>query len=237
MGGGVDRNKAQAASVHSHVSSAPPVSLPTRRARLSSTFPQTHSTIHLPPHTHYHTPSPRSGLTIEPLSFPGSGEFTIESAALLPAMDEARVHKSAQEVELFQYVGDVGSRAHIEMMKVGVRDCECESVRVSVIVRVWECEIESAHIWLRHGCKEGCRVCMHRCVCYAGGVDSEASREHTMLLTILTLALCPNIVTLCPTLQFASQPGLQARHHYGVSAGESLPTLHLHTRRLQVCAG
>lgn len=56
---------------------------------------------------------------MKPPTFPGSEKFTIETKTLFPALNEARVHKTPQEVELLQYVSDVGSRAHIAMMQVG----------------------------------------------------------------------------------------------------------------------
>jgi Xaa-Pro aminopeptidase len=57
-------------------------------------------------------------MELQPLSFEGSEAFSLETSALIDALNEARVHKTAQEVELLQYVSDVGSRAHVAMMKV-----------------------------------------------------------------------------------------------------------------------
>lgn len=59
-----------------------------------------------------------SGIELQPPSFDGSDGFTLETSTLIDALNEARVHKTAQEVELLQYVSDVGSRAHVAMMKV-----------------------------------------------------------------------------------------------------------------------
>ncbi len=69
------------------------------------------------------TPNPRachrrSGLPIPPVTFPGIEQFTLEEAALYPALVEARVHKTPGEIELMRYVNRVGSEAHIAMMQV-----------------------------------------------------------------------------------------------------------------------
>lgn len=68
-------------------------------------------------------PLSSSGIQLQPPAFEGSSGFTVESATLFGALNEARVHKTPQEVELLQYVSDVGSRAHIAMMQVRV--CAC----------------------------------------------------------------------------------------------------------------
>lgn len=63
-------------------------------------------------------PVPRSGFELQPLAFEGSTGFTIETSTLFGVLNEARVHKTQQEVEVLQYVSDVGSRAHVAMMQV-----------------------------------------------------------------------------------------------------------------------
>jgi hypothetical protein len=59
-----------------------------------------------------------SGFKLQPPAFEGSSGFTVESSTLFGVLNEARVHKTQQEVALLQYVSDVGSRAHIAMMQV-----------------------------------------------------------------------------------------------------------------------
>lgn len=63
-------------------------------------------------------PAPRSGYELQPPAFEGSTGFTLETSTLFGVLNEARVHKTQQEVEVLQYVSDVGSRAHIAMMQV-----------------------------------------------------------------------------------------------------------------------
>lgn len=60
----------------------------------------------------------RSGFELQPPVFEGSSSFLIESSTLFSVLNEARVHKTEQEVALLQYVSDVGSRAHVAMMQV-----------------------------------------------------------------------------------------------------------------------
>lgn len=61
---------------------------------------------------------PRSGFKLQPPAFEGSTGFTFETSTMFGVLNEARVHKTQQEVEVLQYVSDVGSRAHIAMMQV-----------------------------------------------------------------------------------------------------------------------
>lgn len=95
-----------------------------------------------------------SGFQLQPPSFEGSAGFTIETAVLFGVLNEARVHKTQQEVEVLQYVSDVGSRAHIAMMqscKPGTMEYQLESM--------------FQHYTYTHG---GCRFQGYTCIAASG---------------------------------------------------------------------
>lgn len=59
-----------------------------------------------------------SGISLPRPSFPGSAEFKfVDGPAMAHALNELRLVKSSQEIEILQYTNDVSSRAHIETMR------------------------------------------------------------------------------------------------------------------------
>ncbi len=68
-----------------------------------------------------------SGEQLPAVAFAGADQLQQEADALLPLLNEARVHKTAAEVELVRYVNRLGSEAHVAMMQVGAH-CALEAV-------------------------------------------------------------------------------------------------------------
>lgn len=95
-----------------------------------------------------------SGMEVQLPSFPGCESLQLETSSLLPCLNEARVHKTPQEIQLLQYVNDIGSRAHIAMMKgcqPGTMEYQLESI--------------FQHYTYTHG---GCRYQGYTCIAASG---------------------------------------------------------------------
>lgn len=60
-----------------------------------------------------------SGSTAKPASFDGMEGFKTDVSLLYPEVVECRVIKSAQEIQLLQFVNDISSDAHFEVSMHG----------------------------------------------------------------------------------------------------------------------
>jgi Xaa-Pro dipeptidase len=72
-----------------------------------------------------------SGLDLPRVAFDGDAAFEYETAAALPALREARAHKTRGELDAIAYVNRLGSEAHVLMMraaKAGAMEYQLESV-------------------------------------------------------------------------------------------------------------
>eukprot|EP01128_Nolandella_sp_AFSM9_P009139 TRINITY_DN5775_c0_g1_i1.p1 TRINITY_DN5775_c0_g1~~TRINITY_DN5775_c0_g1_i1.p1 ORF type:complete len:511 (+),score=97.07 TRINITY_DN5775_c0_g1_i1:24-1535(+) len=87
-------------------------------------------------------------------SFDGIEKFSVNKTLLFPACQEARVIKSAQEIEVMRYICQRSAEAHIEVMKAacpGKLEYQLESLFRHVMYE-----------------KSGCRFMSYTCICASG---------------------------------------------------------------------
>lgn len=58
-----------------------------------------------------------SGLTVEPPTFEGSDEFSMDTSVLFHTLSTARVTKNSEELEAMRYAAYVASNAHVQVMR------------------------------------------------------------------------------------------------------------------------
>ncbi|KAK9099254.1 hypothetical protein Syun_026299 [Stephania yunnanensis] len=90
----------------------------------------------------------------KPAEFEGIEKFQIDLDSLHPILSECRVVKSDLELSLIQYVNDISSEAHVEVMrksKPGMKEYQLESLFL--------------HHTYMYG---GCRHCSYTCICATG---------------------------------------------------------------------
>jgi Xaa-Pro dipeptidase len=101
-----------------------------------------------------------SGAEAKPARFPdddflwNENNSRIETSVLYEIIAQARVHKSAEEVELMRYVAYVASCAHVEVMKIANK---CS----------YEYELEAKFLYEIYA-KGGCRRAAYTAICACG---------------------------------------------------------------------
>ncbi|GAB4838938.1 hypothetical protein Ancab_028469 [Ancistrocladus abbreviatus] len=100
----------------------------------------------------------------KPAEFEGMEYFEKDLDTLHAILTECRVFKSKLELALLQYVNDISSEAHVEVMrntKVGMKEYQLESMFL--------------HHTYMYG---GCRHCSYTCICAAGKNSSVLHYGH-----------------------------------------------------------
>ena len=104
-----------------------------------------------------------SGKSYSPASFPGIEKFPQDSDILFPVIAEARVIKSAAEIEVLRYVAKISSDAHKKVMKIP-------------FMKEKHFEYQAEAVFLAHSYYVGgCRHMSYTCIC---GVGSNSAILH-----------------------------------------------------------